>query len=57
MSMATCIACCRYVDTDDDPDCYYDIECGLEEWDGCLCEVCRSEQPEAIGELARESRV
>lgn len=47
MSMSRCKSCDRFVDTDDDPDCYWHSDSGLEEWDDCMCEGCRDDQPEA----------
>lgn len=41
MSMDTCKSCDRIVDTDDDPDCYYDADMNQTP---CTCEWCREEK-------------
>lgn len=38
MSLATCIECEKFIDTDDDPDCYDDYGD-----DAPICESCREE--------------
>ena len=42
MSIDSCKECGDYVDTDADPDCYWDIETE-EVRDNCLCGGCRNE--------------
>ena len=47
MSMDRCTECERYIDTDDDPDCYYDPSWNdeLKPWENALCEWCREDWP------------
>ena len=60
MSMDVCKRCARYIDTDDDCDCYIDIS---KTETICLCEPCRerfyqegSEPSISLGEARDEAR-
>ena len=42
MSMDTCHLCSKYVDTDEDPGCYVDLDDeNLKSVIRCVCEACR----------------